>query len=80
MLSRTVKRNALKLLAVALLAGAHSSLANAEEWFCNQEEPCNYEDSCEGTGLAWADCEIWCYVNAGQYLSGYANCAEVIES
>lgn len=80
MMSRTVKRSVLKLVAVALLVGSHSSLATATEYFCNGQGPCSDVDSCEGTGIAWSGCELWCYINGGQQQSGYADCGDVIES
>lgn len=61
-------------LAMALLAMPGQPVA-AVEWECNHTVGCNTFDSCEGSGIAYSGCEVWCYNNNGQDPSGYANCS-----
>lgn len=61
-------------LAMALLA-LPGQPVGAQVWECNHTVGCNVYDSCEGSGIAYTGCEVWCYWNGGQVLNGYANCS-----
>lgn len=67
----------LKVLLAVLLVGVHAATTRAYDWNCiSQQQWCNLDTGCNGTGIAWDPntCQIWCYINEGQELSGYANC------
>ena len=75
---RPIQLAVLKILAIALLIAGHTSVVGATRFYCSAQHPnCSESEYCEGTGYAWAGCEIWCYINQGQELSGYADCVMI---
>jgi hypothetical protein len=73
--AQLVRATVMKLMLMTVLVMVHTSTARAVDFHCiAQQWWCNEDNSCEGTGIAWSGCEVWCYINEGQQLSGYANC------
>jgi len=61
-------------LAMALLA-LPGQQVDADYWECNHTMGCNVSLGCEGSGIAYTGCQVWCYNNGGQEFSGYADCS-----
>lgn len=75
---RLIGTTAVKVLAAAAFIAGYSVVTEATQWYCTaQHENCSESEYCEGTGIAWSGCQIWCYINQGQELSGYADCVMI---
>lgn len=62
------------VLAFALLA-VPGEKVQANVFECHWQTSCDIQGGCYGSAFVQVGCEIWCYMDGGQHLSGYAVCS-----
>jgi hypothetical protein len=72
---RKIGANAAKAALAMALFTLVGHPAKAVYWECNHTEGCNVAGGCEGDGIAYTGCQVWCYDGGGSVFTGYGNCS-----